>query len=79
MTSTEQNLVMEQEQAPLFIVADPGFPQGRGPNPPGVTKIRFCQSFPKLHEIERIWTGGSGRPKFYYVDPPLIHNFKSKW
>ena len=27
--------------------------------------IQFCQIFPKLHE-------NGGRPKFYYVGPPLV-------
>ena len=52
-------------------VADPGFPEGslvitiisggskisprRGRQLPGGANIRFCQIFPKLHEIERIW------------------------
>ena len=33
--------------------------------------IRFCQFFPKMHEIERIWIR-EWRPKFYYVGPPLL-------
>ena len=36
----------------------------------GRANIQFCQIFPKKRKIERIWTGG--RPKFYYVDQPLI-------
>ena len=40
---------------PSQAVADPGFPRGGGAN------IRFCQIFPKMHEIERIWTGGGAR------------------
>ena len=57
-----------------FTVLDPGFPPGGGANSPGGgANIQFCQNFPKLHEIERIWTPRGGmRPKFYYVDPPLL-------
>ena len=45
------------------------FLQGRGgaghapPDP--LLNIQFCQIFPKLHEK-------GGRPKFYYVGPPLV-------
>ena len=46
------------------------FREEGAPTPGGGANIWFCQNFLKLHEIERIWTGG-GRPKFYYVDPPL--------
>ena len=53
-------------------VADPGFPRGGGANSPGGTPTYdFAKFSPKLHEIERIWTPGGVRPKFYYVDPPL--------
>ena len=31
----------------------------------------FAKISQKLREIERIWTRGGARPKFYYVDPPL--------
>ena len=52
-------------------VADPGFPRGGGANSPGgAPTYDFAKISPKLHEIEIIWTPG-GRPKFYYVDPPL--------
>ena len=58
-------------------VADPGFPRGEGVNPPGWTPTYdFAKFSQKLHEIERIWTlgggGGGARPKFYYVDPPIL-------
>ena len=54
---------------------DPGFPRGGGANSPlGGANIRFCQIFPKT-----AWNwknldprGGGARPKFYYVDPPLV-------
>ena len=53
-------------------VADPGFPRGGGANSPGgAPTYNFAKFSPKLHEIERIWTPGGARPKFYYVDPPL--------
>ena len=43
----------------------------------GDANIRFCQIFQKLHKIERIWTpGGGARPKFYYVDPPLMKRIR---
>ena len=35
----------------------------------GAPTYDFAKISQKLHEIERIWT--EGRPKFYYVDPPL--------
>ena len=58
-----------------FPVADPGFTRGGGANSPGGANIRFCQFFPKT-----AWNwknldpgeGGGARPKFYYVDPPLV-------
>ena len=44
----------------LEAVVDPGFPRGGGDNPPGGgANIRFCQIFPKLHEIEIIWIQGA--------------------
>ena len=55
----------------LLAVADPGFPRGGGANSPGgAPTYDFTKLSQKLHKIERIWTPG-GRPKFYYVDPPL--------
>ena len=47
----------------------------RGRQLPGGAPIyNFDKFSQKLHEIERIWTpgGGGARPKFYYVDPPLV-------
>ena len=58
-----------------YAVADPGFPRGGGANSPGgAPTYDFAKFSQKLHEIERIWTPGEGgaRPKFYYVDPPLL-------
>ena len=54
-------------------VADPAFPRGGGANSPGGPND-FAKISQKLHEIERIWTPrGGARPKFYYVDPPLLN------
>ena len=56
-------------------MADPGFPRGGGANSPGAGRQHtILPNFPqKLHEIERIWTPrGGARPKFYFVDPPLL-------
>ena len=51
----------------LLSVADQEFPRRGAPT------YDFAKISPKLHEIERIWTPRVGsRPKFYYVDPPLI-------
>ena len=58
-----------------YSVADPGFPRGGGANSPGggAPTYDFAKFSQKLHEIERIWTPrGGARPKFYYVDPPLL-------
>ena len=45
-----------------LTVADPEFHRGGGNNPSGGAPTydfaKFCQIFPKLHEIERIWTPG---------------------
>ena len=46
-------------------------PEAGTPTPPGATAHNFDKISQKLHEIERIWTGGGARPKCYYVDPPL--------
>ena len=56
-------------------MADLGFPRGGGANcPGGAPTYDFAKFSQKLHEIERIWAprGGGARPKFYYVDPPLV-------
>ena len=41
----------------------------------GAPTYDFAKFSQKLHEIERIWTPG-GRPKCYYVDPPLLFNIE---
>ena len=60
-------------QMVCYAVADLGFPRGGGANSSvgggGANIPKFSQ---KLHEIERIWAPGGARPKFYYVDPPLL-------
>ena len=54
-------------------MADLGFLRGGGANSlGGAPTYDFAKFSPKLHEIERIWAPGGARPKFYYVDPPLI-------
>ena len=54
-------------------VVDLGFPRGGGANHAGVSTYDFAKFSQKLHEIERIWTPrGDTRPKFYYVDLPLL-------
>ena len=53
-----------------LTVADPGFPRG-GASPCEAPTYEFAKFPPKMHEIERIWTR-RGRPKFYYVDQPLV-------
>ena len=45
--------------------------RGRQLSGGGAPTYDFAKFSQKLHEIERIWTPG-GRPKFYYVDPPLL-------
>ena len=43
-----------------YPVADPGFPRGGGAKCPGrAPTYNFAKFFQKLHEIERIWTGGA--------------------
>ena len=63
-----------------LTVADPGFPRGGGANSPGGAPTYDFAKFPqKPHEIERIWTPrGDARPKFYYVDPPLLMPLSTK-
>ena len=49
------------------------FPEEGAPTPQGgAPTYDFAKFSQKLHEIERIWTPGGGRPKFYYVDSPLV-------
>ena len=49
------------------------FPEVGGVIPPGRGRQHMIlPNFPKLPEIERIWTQrGAASPKFYFVDPPL--------
>ena len=48
--------------------ADPGFPVGGGPNPPGAPTYNFAKFSIKLHEIKNIFAMEGAHP----VDPPLI-------
>ena len=58
-----------------YSVADLGFPRGMGADSPGGTNIRFCQNFPKTSwNWKNLDPRGDARPKFYYVDPPLLFN-----
>ena len=41
----------------ICTVADPGFPRGGG-----TPTYDFAKISQKLHEIERIWAPGGGRP-----------------
>ena len=45
-------------QYKTFTVADPGFPRGGGANPLGAPAYDLSKISQKLHENERIWTGG---------------------
>ena len=51
----------------MYSAADPGFPKGHQPER-GDANLLSGQNF---HEHDENWTGGA-RPKFYYVDPPLV-------
>ena len=58
----------------LLPVADLGFPRGGGANSPGGAPTydfaKFSKNCMKLKEFGP--PGGGARPKFYYVDTPLI-------
>ena len=46
---------------------------GGTPTPKGVLTYYLAEFRQKLHENEENWTErGGSRPKFYYVDPPLV-------
>ena len=63
-------------------MADPGFPRGGGTNSlVGRVNIQFCQFFsPKTAwNWKNLDPLGVARPKFYYVDPPLIWNLFRRW
>ena len=58
-----------------WAVADLGFPRGGGANSPGggrqhMISPKFPKNCMKLKEFGP--PGGGARPKFYYVDPPLV-------
>ena len=53
-------------------MADLGFPRGGGANSPGGRQHTILLNFPKnCMKLKEFGPGGGGRPKFYYVDPPL--------
>ena len=56
-------------------VADQGFPQGGGANPPsGAPTYEFAKFSRKLHEIERIWTpkGYTSLARLRSANDPLV-------
>ena len=62
-------------QKSMSSVADLGCPRGGGANSPGGggANIRFCQNFSKTAwNWKNLDPKGGARPKFYYVDPPLV-------
>ena len=66
------NYTSVQNQKVLKAVADPGFPRGGGANFRGGRQHTILPKFSKkLHEIERIWTGG-GVPRAPLERNPLI-------
>ena len=48
------------------------FSQEGAPTSGGGANVRFCQNFPKLHEIERIWTPGAGGASLVPPLDPLL-------
>ena len=72
-----ENCIIELVKTYLLPVADPGFPRGGGANSPGggrqhMILPNFPKNCMKLKEFEPPGWGGGARPKFYYVDPPLV-------
>ena len=55
-----------------FAVADPGFPRGGDANSPGGCQHTILPNFPKNCMKLKEFGPPGGRPKFYYVDPPLV-------
>ena len=57
-----------------LAVADPGFPRGGGANSAGGGgQHTILPNFPQNCMIlKEFGPGGGARPKFYYVDPPLV-------
>ena len=51
---------------------DPGFPRGCQP----IIWPKFAENYMKM---KKIGPRGGTRPKFYYVDPPLIRNSKARF
>ena len=59
--------------------ADPVFFRG-GANPIGGANLLFGQNVPKTAwKWRKLGRGGGLRPKFYYVDPPLVRGLVLKW
>ena len=61
-----------------MTVADPGFPQGGGANSPGGRQHTILPNFPKNCMKLKEFGPRGGRPKFYYVDPPL-YEINNNW
>ena len=58
---------------PFLTVAEPGFPQGGEANAPGGGgQHTILPNFPKRCMKLKECGHTGGRPKFYYVDPPLF-------
>ena len=56
----------------MCSVADLGFPRGGGANSGG-DQHTISPKFPKnCMKLKEFGPGGGARPKFYYVDPPLV-------
>ena len=56
-----------------YPVADLGFPLGGGANSPGGGRQHtILPNFPKNCMKLKEFGPPGGRPKFYYVDPPLV-------
>ena len=47
------------------------FPEEGAQTPQGAPTYDFAKFSQKLHEIERIWTGGGGSRPLHPLDPPL--------
>ena len=64
---------MRPPSVAIIPVADPGFPRGGGANSPrgGGRQRTILPNFPKNCMKLKEFGPPGGRPKFYYVDPPL--------
>ena len=62
----------------MFAVADPGFPRGRGANPPrgGDANIRFAKISEKLHNVEKnLYPEGGGRASEILLSTTALFGF----